>query len=265
MSTARPNFMEKQRRKPLDGDSAREGRTVDPDEVAKFAAIADAWWDPLGDFKPLHKLNPVRLTYIRDRFCAHFGRNPKSLRPLEGLRICDIGCGGGLLCEPLARMGAMVTGIDATERSVAVARAHADGMGLAIDYRFATAEDLAVEGETFDAVLNMEVIEHVADVDAFLRASAALVRSGGAMVLSTLNRTPKSYLFGIVGAEMVLRWLPRGTHDWNRFVKPSELAAAIRPHGLEIKELRGVVYNPFRDDFHLSSRDLNVNYMAFAR
>lgn len=239
-------------------------RTVDSGEIEKFAAIAEAWWDPDGDFKPLHKLNPIRLAYIRDQLCGHFERDPKSLRPFEGLTVCDIGCGGGLLCEPLARLGARVTGIDATERSVEIARAHAAEMGLEIDYRFATVESLAEAGERFDVVVNMEVVEHVADVDGFLAASARLVGPGGAMLLSTLNRTAKSYLLGIVGAEMVLRWLPRGTHEWNKFLRPSELAGAIRPHGFAFRNLRGIVYNPIKDEFRLSSRDLDVNYLGIA-
>ncbi len=259
-NTAR-NYMAKDDTRALPRD---EAGTVDPAEIEKFAAIAEAWWDPDGDFKPLHKLNPTRLTYIRDQICAHLERDSKSLRPFEGLTICDIGCGGGLLCEPMARLGATVTGVDATERSVEVARHHAESMGLVIDYRFTTAESLEEAGETFDIVLNMEVVEHVADVPAFLGTSAALVRPGGGMMLSTLNRTAKAYVLGIVGAEMVMRWLPRGTHDWRKFLKPSELAAAIRPHGLAFKDLKGITYNPFKDEFSLSSRDLAVNYLGFA-
>lgn len=240
------------------------GRTVDEAEIEKFRAMAEEWWDPAGKFKPLHKFNPVRVRFIRDRLAALNGRDPEAAAPLEGLRVLDIGCGGGLLCEPLARLGATVTGIDATERSVHVARAHAEAMGLDIDYRFATAEELVAEGAAFDAVLNMEVVEHVADVAAFMAASAALVRPGGLMVVATLNRTAKSFALAIVGAEYVLGWLPRGTHDWRKFVKPSELAGALRAGGMEMRELSGVAYNPIRDAWSLAPRDVAVNYMAVA-
>ena len=237
--------------------------TVDPQEIAQFAAIADAWWDEEGAFRPLHRLNPVRLRYIRDNLCAHFGLDAEAPKPLNGLRLVDVGCGGGLLCEPLARMGATVTGIDAAEEGIAAARAHADAVGLAIDYRAATAESLVAAGESFDAVISMEVLEHVADVDAFLAACRDLTRPGGALALSTLNRTPKSYLMAIVGAEYVLRWLPRGTHDWKKFIRPSELAAALRRQGLNLADLTGIEYSPLADRFSLG-RDLGVNYLAFA-
>jgi 2-polyprenyl-6-hydroxyphenyl methylase/3-demethylubiquinone-9 3-methyltransferase len=238
--------------------------SVDPDEVAKFAALAGQWWDPAGKFAPLHRLNPARLTFIRDRIAAHTGRDPLAERPLAGLRVLDIGCGGGLLCEPLARLGAQVTGIDAAEQNVAVAAEHAAEAGLDIDYRHGTAEDLAEAGAGFELVLNMEVVEHVADVAAFLQASAALVAPGGAMALATLNRTPKSFALAIVGAEYVLRWLPRGTHDWRRFLRPSELVASLRAAGLETRELTGVVYNPLTGAWRLAPHDLEVNYMVFA-
>ncbi len=243
--------------------------SVDPDEIAKFAALAGEWWDPAGKFAPLHRLNPARLTFIRDRIAAHAGRDPLAERPLAGLRVLDIGCGGGLLCEPMARLGAAVTGIDAAEKNVAVAAEHAAEAGLDIDYRHGTAEALAAEtragnGAGFDLVLNMEVVEHVADVTAFLQASAALVGPGGAMVLATLNRTAKSFALAIVGAEYLLRWLPRGTHDWRRFLRPSELVAYLRAAGLETRELTGVVYNPLTGAWRLAPRDLDVNYMVFA-
>jgi 2-polyprenyl-6-hydroxyphenyl methylase/3-demethylubiquinone-9 3-methyltransferase len=238
--------------------------SVDPDEVAKFAALAGQWWDPAGKFAPLHRLNPARLTFIRDRIAAHTGRDPLAERPLAGLRVLDIGCGGGLLCEPLARLGAQVTGIDAAEQNIAVAAEHAAEAGLDIDYRHGTAEDLAEAGAGFELVLNMEVVEHVADVAAFLQASAALVAPGGAMALATLNRTPKSFALAIVGAEYVLRWLPRGTHDWRRFLRPSELVASLRAAGLETRELTGVVYNPLTGAWRLAPHDLEVNYMVFA-
>lgn len=253
----KPGYMDKETPKPFGG-------TVDDAEIAKFAAMAEEWWDPDGKFKPLHKFNPVRIAFIRDRLCARFGRDPLAPEPLKGLSILDIGCGGGLLCEPLSRLGASVTGIDATERSVHVAAAHADQMGLDIDYRFTTVEDLAAGEKRFDAVMNMEVVEHVADVDIFLRASAGLVAPGGMMFLATLNRTAKAYALAIVGAEYVLGWLPRGTHDWKKFVKPSELAAALRPAGMALTELTGVAYNPLRDEWKLSPHDLAVNYMAVA-
>ncbi len=237
------------------------GPSVDPEEVAKFSALAEEWWDPAGKFRPLHRLNPVRLAFIRARAAARFGRDPGAA--FEDLRVLDIGCGGGLLSEPLARLGAHVTGIDASEQSVRIAALHAAGAGLDIDYRAATAEALAEAGESFDLVLNMEVVEHVADAAAFLAASAALVKPGGAMVVATLNRTPKAFALAIVGAEYVLGWLPRGTHDWRKFLRPSELAAGLRRGGLDIEEITGVAYNPLADAWRLSD-DLDVNYMLFA-
>jgi 2-polyprenyl-6-hydroxyphenyl methylase / 3-demethylubiquinone-9 3-methyltransferase len=235
--------------------------SVDPAEIAKFAAMAEAWWDPAGKFRPLHRLNPVRLSYIRDQVAARFGRQALSNRPLAGLRLLDIGCGGGLLCEPLARLGAAVTGIDAAGKNIAVARRHAEQSGIEIDYRQDTAEALAVRDESFDVVLAMEIVEHVADVPAFAAAAARLVAPGGILILSTLNRTAKSFALAILGAEYVLRWLPRGTHDWRRFQRPSELAAALRPHGLALAEAVGVVYSPLADKWRLEARDLDVNYM----
>nr|WP_115937789.1 bifunctional 2-polyprenyl-6-hydroxyphenol methylase/3-demethylubiquinol 3-O-methyltransferase UbiG [Aestuariispira insulae] len=240
------------------------GHTVDDAEIAKFAAMAEEWWDPDGKFKPLHKFNPVRIGYIRDHLCARFGRDPHAANPLKDLRILDIGSGGGLLCEPMKRLGADIIGVDATEKSVHVARAHAESVGLDIDYRFATAEQLLADGEQFDAVLNMEVVEHVADVQSFVSVSADLVRPGGAMFMATLNRTARSYMFAIVGAEYVMRWLPKGTHDWKKFLKPSELAAHLRPTGMEIRDLQGVVFNPLKDTWSLNPNDLAVNYLLYA-
>ncbi len=237
--------------------------SVDLDEVARFTALADAWWDPDGKFRPLHRFNPVRLAFIRDRLAAHFGRDPKASEPLAGLRLLDVGCGGGLLSEPMSRLGAEVVGIDAAEKNIAVAGLHAKDMGLVIDYRHAAAEDLAAAGETFDAILNMEVVEHVADLDVFLGACGQMLREDGVMVVATLNRTAKSFLLAIVGAEYVLRWLPRGTHDWRKFVRPSELAASLRQASVDIAEITGVSYNPLNDKWALS-RDLDVNYMAVA-
>ncbi len=239
-------------------------RTVDAAEVAKFAAMAEEWWDPNGKFRPLHKFNPVRITYLRDRIASRFERDPHGDAPFSGLAIADIGCGGGLLTEPMARLGATVTGIDATERNVEIARNHAQHMQLPIDYRFTTAADLAATGARFDVVLTMEVIEHVADPSAFVADCARLVRPGGLMFLATLNRTAKAYLLAILGAEYVLGWLPKGTHDWRRFVKPSEMAAALRSAGMHLDELSGVVYDPLKDRWRVRPRDLDVNYMALA-
>ena len=243
--------------------AARAG-SVDPEELAKFSALAEAWWDPEGQFKPLHRLNPARLTFIRDRAAARFGRDPKGERPLAGLTVLDIGCGGGLLAEPLTRLGATVTGLDAAGESLQIARAHAAEQGLEIDYRQTTAEELAAEGAQFDLVLNMEVVEHVADVAGFMAAAGALAKPGGAMVVSTLNRTPKAFLLAIVGAEYLLRWLPPGTHDWRRFLRPSEVARTLRPAGLEVAEVCGLAYNPLTDAWRLAPRDTDVNYMLFA-
>jgi len=243
--------------------AAGESPSVDAAEIARFSALAEEWWDPLGQFRPLHRLNPLRLAYVRDRAAAHFGRDPKAGRPLAGLSLLDIGCGGGLLCEPLARLGARVVGIDASERNIAIARAHAAQGGLALDYRAATAEALAREGRRFDIVLAMEVVEHVADVRSFLGAALALLAAQGMMVIATINRTPQSFALAIVGAEYLMRWLPRGTHDWRKFLRPSELAAHLRASGARLGELKGVRYSLITDRFSLSD-DLSVNYMALA-
>lgn len=237
--------------------------SVDAREVANFEAIADAWWDPQGKFRPLHQINPVRLGFIRDHLSRHFDRDPLQANPLAGLRILDIGCGGGLLSEPLTRLGADITGIDFGERNIEIARHHANEMGLAIDYRVTTAEALAAEGEIFDAVLNMEVIEHVTNPADFLGSCATLVKTDGAMVVATLNRTIKSYLLAVIGAEYVLNWLPKGTHNWKKFLRPSEIAGYLRPHGFAFEDLSGVLYDPLQDSWRLSRR-VDVNYMAFA-
>jgi 2-polyprenyl-6-hydroxyphenyl methylase/3-demethylubiquinone-9 3-methyltransferase len=236
--------------------------TIDADEVARFSAMADEWWDSTGKFRPLHKFNPIRLGYIRDRLCAHFDRDPRSLTPLDGLTLLDVGCGGGLLSEPLARMGAIVTGIDASEKNIGTALAHAARSDVEIDYRCSTAEDLMAAGETFDIVLSLEVVEHVADVDLFLDSCTALVRDGGAMILATLNRTPKAFMFGIVGAEYVMRWLPRGTHDWKKFVRPSELSRGLRRNGVDVSDISGLSFNPLSDEWRVSG-DVSVNYILF--
>jgi len=240
--------------------AAEADRTIDPDEVARFTRIAGEWWDAEGKMRPLHRLNPVRLQFIRDRLCAHFARDLRAARPLEGLHVLDVGAGGGLVTEPLARLGATVTGIDATEAMVQAARVHAKAMGLTVDYRVAAAEDLK---EKFDAVIALEVIEHVADRDLFLQSLCARVAPGGAIVLSTLNRTAKAFAMAIVGAEYVMRWLPRGTHDWAKFVKPSELSRGLAAHGFKIAALEGMIYDPIGRDWRLG-KDLGVNYLAFA-
>jgi len=237
--------------------------TVDPAEVERFARIAGEWWDPRGKFAPLHRLNPVRLGFIRDRAAAHWQRDPLSGTPLQGLSVVDIGCGGGLICEPMARLGATVTGIDAAERNVAVARLHAAGQELAIDYRESTAEALAAGGAQFDIVLALEIVEHVADVDLFLQSCGRLTKPGGLVFLSTLNRTVKAWALAIAGAEYVLRWLPRGTHDWRKFLKPSEVVRGLRRAGVEPQEIAGVVYSPLSRTWSLNKRDLDVNYMLY--
>jgi 2-polyprenyl-6-hydroxyphenyl methylase/3-demethylubiquinone-9 3-methyltransferase len=237
--------------------------TVDHAEVEQFGALAAQWWDPKGPMAMLHKFNPVRLAYIRDQTAAHFERDPKQIACLSGLRFLDIGCGAGILSEPLARIGATVIGADAAEANIEVARAHAGEGGLDIDYRATTAEALADAGEKFDVVLAMEVVEHVADMPLFVRRCAEMVKPGGLMFAATLNRTMKSFALAIVGAEYVLRWVPRGTHDWQKFVTPEELEAAMAEGGLRRLDERGVIYNPFADQWRLSD-DMDVNYMMVA-
>lgn len=234
----------------------------DPAEIAKFDAMAAEWWDPQGKFKPLHMLNPCRLDYIVTQIAAEFDRDRSRPQPFEGLRILDIGCGGGLLSEPMARLGAEVVGVDASEGNIPVARRHAEAQGLDIGYRHATAEDLAARGERFDVVLCLEVVEHVADPPAFLATCAALVAPGGMMICSTLNRTTKSFGAAILGAEWIMRWLPRGTHDWYRFVTPDELCAMIEAAGLDPVDRTGFVFDPLRWSWSLSDHDLSVNYVT---
>ena len=241
----------------------KSASTVDEVEVDRFGALADEWWDPHGKMAPLHKFNPVRLAYIRDQAVERFGRDAKRLDCLKGLRILDIGCGGGILSEPLARLGAVVVGVDPADANIAAAKQHAGEADLAIDYRTGTAEGLADAGERFDVVLAMEVIEHVADVTLFVERCAEMVKSGGLMIVGTLNRTLKSFALAIVGAEYVLRWLPRGTHQWDKFVTPNELEIAMEQSGLQVIDEIGVMYNLFADRWQLS-RDTDVNYMTAA-
>jgi len=235
--------------------------SVDPAEVAKFSAMAAEWWDPTGKFAPLHKFNPVRLGFIRDTAAAHFRR--QDLSPFEGLGLLDIGCGGGLLCEPMARLGFGVVGADASEKNVKTAMTHAAGAGLAIDYRVTSAEALAGDGAAFDVVLNMEVVEHVADLAGYLKACGRLVKPGGLMFVATLNKTLKSLALAKIGAEYVLRWLPPGTHDWNRFIEPARLRAMLADAGLKVVKTQGVSFDPLNWAWKLSG-DTDVNYMVVA-
>lgn len=243
--------------------ATRGKSTIDADEVERFSRHAGDWWNPRGPMAALHKFNPVRLAYIRDQAAARFERDAKKLDCLNGLRVLDIGCGGGILSEPLARIGASVVGADPSADNIAAASAHARESGLTVDYRATTAEELAAADERFDIVLAMEVVEHVADVGLFVKACAAMVKPGGLMIAATINRTIKSFALAIVGAEYVLRWLPRGTHQWDKFVRPEELEAAIEDSGLNVIGERGVIYNPLADRWQLSS-DMDVNYMLAA-
>lgn len=236
--------------------------TIDPAEVAKFEAMAAEWWDPNGKFKPLHMLNPCRLDYITSQIAAEFDRDLSTDAPFAGLLILDIGCGGGLLSEPMARLGAEVVGADAAERNIPVARIHAEKSGLAIDYRHTSAEALAAAGEQFDAVLNMEVVEHVADPLAYLTACQQLLKPGGLHICSTINRNAKSFAMAIVGAEYVMRWLPKGTHEWGKFITPEELYSLLEQAGLRPVDKKGFVFNPISWSWSLSDRDLSVNYVT---
>jgi 2-polyprenyl-6-hydroxyphenyl methylase/3-demethylubiquinone-9 3-methyltransferase len=237
--------------------------TIDQDEVARFSRLSGQWWDARGPMAALHKFNPLRLAYIRDRAAERFGRDPRALGSLAGLRVLDIGCGGGILSEPLARLGATVVGADPSASNIAVAQQHAAQSGLSIDYRDTTAEALADAGEVFDVVLAMEVVEHVADVGLFVGLAASMVKPGGLMFVATLNRTVKSFALAIVGAEYILRWLPRGTHQWDKFVTPNELEIAIEQSGLRIVDETGVIYNLLADRWQRST-DMDVNYMIVA-
>lgn len=236
--------------------------TVDPAEIAKFEAMAAEWWDVNGKFKPLHMLNPCRLDYITSQIAGEFDRDLKTSEPFTGLRILDIGCGGGLLAEPMARLGADVVGADAAARNIPVARIHAEQSGLKIDYRHTTAEDMAAAGEQFDVVLNMEVVEHVASPIDYLTACRKLLKPGGLHICSTLNRNPKSYVMAIIGAEHVMRWLPKGTHEWSKFITPEELFELLQQAGLDPVDRKGFVFNPVTWSWKLSDRDLSVNYVT---
>ena len=237
--------------------------TVDDTEVARFSAMADEWWDPTGKFRPLHKFNPVRLAYIKAEVCRHFGRDTNAPDAFQGLRFLDIGCGGGLLSEPMARLGAEVVGADPSETNITIARLHMEQSGLEIDYRAVAAEDLEAAGETFDVVLNMEVVEHVADVPLFMTSTGNLVKNGGLMFVATINRTLKAYALAIVGAEYVLRWLPKGTHSYEKLVRPEEIETPLNGCGMKIIDRSGVSYNPLSDTW-ARSRDIDVNYMLLA-
>jgi len=247
-------------------DSLRENKpsSVDEKEVAQFSAIAAEWWDVNGKFKPLHQLNPVRLGYIRDQICAHFDRDPTAPLPLKGLTILDVGCGGGLVTEPLCRMGATVTGLDASQENIKIAAEHALKSNLDITYLATTAEDLANDKKQFDVVIALEIVEHVANLDIFMEACCAMIKDKGMTILSTLNRTPKSFLLGIVAAEYILRWLPRGTHDWHKFLRPSELVRHLRQNTCQTTDLTGLIYSPISQKFSLNKDDLDVNYMLTA-
>ncbi len=242
----------------------KQAISIDPQEVDKFASIAQEWWDENGKFKPLHRINPVRIGYIRDRAVAHFALDDSNLKPLSGMKLLDVGCGGGLICEPMARLGADVTGIDASEKNIRVAALHAENMGLDINYRAISAEAMAQQKKQFDIVLALEILEHVADIPAFITATAKLVKPGGLLFLSTLNRTAKSFAMAIVGAEYLLRWLPRGTHDWKKFIKPHELHNHLRSCGLQVSDQKGMVINPLNGQWQLSDNDLDVNYLLTA-
>lgn len=238
--------------------------SLDPSEVAKFSAMAAEWWNPKGKFGVLHVFNPVRLQFIKEQVTARLGRDPLEREPFQGLRFLDIGCGGGLLTEPMSRLGAAITGVDPSEKNIKTATVHRDEMGLAIDYRVGTAEDLAAAGEQFDVILNMEVIEHVADPVAFTRTCASMLKPGGLMFVATLSRTLKSFGLAIIGAEYVLGWLPKGTHQWEKFITPAELKGWLADNGLTVKEELGVTYSPFTRAWKVS-RDMDVNYMLVAQ
>ncbi|MCB1555867.1 MAG: bifunctional 2-polyprenyl-6-hydroxyphenol methylase/3-demethylubiquinol 3-O-methyltransferase UbiG [Alphaproteobacteria bacterium] len=239
--------------------------TIDPEEISHFAMDSARWWEENGPFGPLHRMNPVRMGFIRDEICRHFGEKPSGLRPLAGRTVLDIGCGGGLACESLARMGAAVTGIDADATAIAVAIDHAGQSGLDIAYRHGGAESLLpAQAGRYDVVTALEIVEHVSDLDAFVASAAALCKPGGLLVFSTLNQTARSFALGIVAAEYILRWVPRGTHRWRKFVRPAVLAAAFRRAELSSNAIKGIVFNPFSGEFQVSDKDIAVNYVMTA-
>ena len=242
---------------------SEQATTIDDAEVARFSAIAAEWWSPTGKFRPLHKFNPVRLAYIKEQVCQHFKLDPSKLKPFKGLRILDIGCGGGLLCEPMSRLGAEIVGADASETNIEVAKIHAEQTGVTVDYRATTSEALAAEGEQFDIILNMEVVEHVADVDLFMASCCEMVKPSGLMFIATINRTAKARMLAIFMAEKVLRWLPVGTHEFEKLVKPEELEEAFTKGGMSLLDESGVTYNPVLDRWS-KSKDMDVNYMMLA-
>ncbi|MFM9891111.1 MAG: bifunctional 2-polyprenyl-6-hydroxyphenol methylase/3-demethylubiquinol 3-O-methyltransferase UbiG [Rickettsiales bacterium] len=239
--------------------------TVDDAEIAHFSAMAEEWWDARGKFAPLHRMNPCRIGYLREQIVRHFGRDDARAAALDGLNLVDIGCGGGLICEPMARLGATVTGIDASAKNIGIAQTHAAQSGVSVDYRATTAEALAHDGAQFDVVLALEIVEHVADTNLFYDALTALIKPGGLLILSTLNRTPKSYALAIIGAEYVLRWLPRGTHHWSKFIKPSEMARDLTRRGLTLVDKTGITMHPLTWKFAIDSSDMNVNYLMVAK
>jgi 2-polyprenyl-6-hydroxyphenyl methylase/3-demethylubiquinone-9 3-methyltransferase len=238
--------------------------SIDNEEIARFSSHAQDWWNPQGGLSPLHKLNPARMEYIRDTVCGHFERSTEKKAAFKGLSVLDIGCGGGLLCEPLARLGAAVTGLDASAETIMAAKAHAAETGLKIKYVVSSAEDLAHSGQQFDVITALEILEHVSDIGSLLGSAVNLLRPGGIMILSTVNRTVKSYLLGIVAAEYILGWVPTGTHDWRKFIRPSELAAHLEKAGLAITDITGMIYNPLNDSFSLRRSTVGVNYLAAA-
>ena len=237
--------------------------SIDPKEIENFSAMADTWWDPKGPFKPLHNMNPMRLNFVADQIKSHFGLGKETKTPLKGLKILDIGCGGGLLCEPITRLGANVTGIDASEKNIKVAALHAKQSGFKINYKAISGEDMAKSEARFDIILNMEVLEHVADMASFLKACHTLLKKDGCMVFSTINRTPKAYAMAILGAEHILRWLPVGTHSYEKFIKPSELDQHLRQAGFEIVELNGFIFDPLNNSWKVG-RNCSVNYAGVA-
>jgi 2-polyprenyl-6-hydroxyphenyl methylase / 3-demethylubiquinone-9 3-methyltransferase len=245
-------------------DTSANLSSLDPAEVEKFSKMAAEWWNPKGKFGVLHVFNPVRLTYIKEQVCARFALDPLVERPFEGLRFLDIGCGGGLLCEPMARLGALVVGVDPSEKNIKTASVHAVEQGLLIDYRVGVAEDLNEAGEKFDVILNMEVIEHVALPQNFTKNCVEMLKPNGLMFVATLNRTLKSFALAIVGAEYVLRWLPKGTHEWEKFIKPEELRGWLSNNGAVVKAETGVVYHPIGREWK-RAKDMEVNYMLVAQ